>query len=489
MRRIIVTGKAKTFPFSLDGAEVVSAREYLTNPVYQARHDIRVFNLCADVAYQSKGYYVSLLAEARGHRPVPNIRTVQDLKSSAAFSSASKELQGSINTSLKSLKSNEFTLSIYFGHNLAKRYDELCRQILRFFPIPLLQVKFIRRNTVWEIQSLSSIALSDIPSSHLPDVEIFATKYFALRRYHGPKDPSQTYDLAILTNPEETSPPSNKRGLEKFRKAAEAEGFSVSFVTKNDYDRLNEFDALFIRETTAVHHHTYRMARRAQSEGLAVIDSPECILRCANKVYLAELLSNAKIPTPKTIVVHNDNKKTLADILPPPCVLKLPDSSFSLGVSKVNTKEEMAESLEKLLKQSDLVIAQEYLPSAFDWRIGVLDGEVLFACRYHMAKGHWQIYNWKKESKSSREGKSDSVPLEDVPPDIIAMALKSTQLIGKGLFGVDLKEIDGKVYVIEVNDNPNVDAGSEDVLLGDTVYRKIMRALRQRVEQSLPKEV
>ena len=52
---------------------------------------------------------------------------------------------------------------------------------------------------------------------------------------------------------------------------------------------------------------------------------------------------------------------------------------------------ELREQIAPLLADSDLVIAQEFLPTAFDWRIGVLDGQALYACKYFMAKGHWQI--------------------------------------------------------------------------------------------------
>ena len=46
-------------------------------------------------------------------------------------------------------------------------------------------------------------------------------------------------------------------------------------------------------------------------------------------------------------------------------------------------------------------------------------------------------------------------------------ALKAANLIGDGLYGVDLKQIGKKVYVIEVNANPNIDAGMEDQILKD----------------------
>ena len=47
----------------------------------------------------------------------------------------------------------------------------------------------------------------------------------------------------------------------------------------------------------------------------------------------------------------------------------------------------------------------------------------------------------------------------------------TANLIGDGLYGVDLKQAGDKVVVIEVNDNPNIDCGVEDVYLGDDLYK------------------
>ena len=35
---------------------------------------------------------------------------------------------------------------------------------------------------------------------------------------------------------------------------------------------------------------------------------------------------------------------------------------------------------------------------------------------------------------------------------------------------------------MEVNDNPNVDRGVEDAILGDELYERIMKGLRARVD-------
>ena len=56
-----------------------------------------------------------------------------------------------------------------------------------------------------------------------------------------------------------------------------------------------------------VNHYTYQFARRAAAEGLVVVDDPDSILKCTNKVYLNELLARHRVPVPKTLVVHRDN--------------------------------------------------------------------------------------------------------------------------------------------------------------------------------------
>ena len=81
------------------------------------------------------------------------------------------------------------------------------------------------------------------------------------------------HDLAILTNDEERSPPSNREALKRFERAARGQGFDVEFLSPDDYGRIAEFDALFIRETTKLNHHTYRFASRARAEGLVVISN------------------------------------------------------------------------------------------------------------------------------------------------------------------------------------------------------------------------
>lgn len=481
MKKLIVVTNPKAWTLDVAPAEIISTKDYLTDPAYVRLKNVRVFNLSREYRYQSKGYYVSLLAEARGHKVIPSVKTIQDLKTPALVRIISDELDDLIQRSLRHIKSDPFVLSIYFGENVAKQHHRLAQELYKLFQAPFLRARFTKTKQ-WTLQSIRAIPMSEIPETHLDFVRETARRYFRKQRYSSiPADPF-VYDLAILVNPDEHAPPSNKKALTKFAEAAEKEGFSVEFITRDDYNRVGEFDALFIRETTSVDHHTYRFARRAQSEGIPVIDDPDAILRCTNKVYLAELLQSARVRTPKTLIVHTENRDEVEQALGLPCVLKLPDSSFSQGVVKAATPEQLQEELSRMLSQSDLVIAQAYSPTDFDWRIGVLDGQPLYACKYYMAKDHWQIYNWKGQKIDDIEGDFETLPLDEIPDPILRTALRATRLIGDGLFGVDLKAIDGKPYLIEINDNPSLDAGVEDAALGDALYTHVIQALKRRIE-------
>ena len=141
--------------------------------------------------------------------------------------------------------------------------------------------------------------------------------------------------------------------------------------------------------------------------------------------------------------------------------------------------DELREESARLLDKSALLLAQEFMYTDYDWRIGVLDGKPLYACRYYMVRKHWQIY---RHGKRSQSGGFDAVPLDEVPKAVLDTAVSACALIGKSFYGVDLKQKGDRVVVIEVNDNPSVDSGVEDKLLGDALYDALMKVFLQRME-------
>ena len=459
---------------------VVSARAYLADPRLAHLRNARVLNLCRSHRYQSIGYYVSLLAEARGHKPLPRITTMQDMKSQSIIRLASEECKASLDRCLEQEKGDKLTFNIYLGHTPEPGRERLAASVFKLFYSPFLRASFTRDGG-WRLQNVSPLGLAEIPPHEMAFARDALAEYADGHRFSPRRRNPPHYHLAILHNPDEALPPSCPKSLNRFIRAAEDMDVSAELITREDSSRLSEFDGLFIRETTDVNHHTYRLSSRAVAEGLVVIDDPESILRCSNKVYLAENLTRHGIRTPRTLVLHHANLEEAPRTFAFPFVLKQPDSSFSQGVVKVADKAHYEAEARRLLKRSEMIIAQEFLPTPYDWRIGVLDRKPLFACKYFMARKHWQIINNQKSGRNAN-GRVEAVPLEKAPKNVLKTALKAADLIGDGLYGVDLKVVGRKVHVIEVNDNPNIDAGMEDSILKGELYARVMEVFVKRME-------
>jgi glutathione synthase/RimK-type ligase-like ATP-grasp enzyme len=481
MTVLLVVDDPAEWPLKVTAAEVISADAYLRDERFSNLRQARVYNLCDSYAYQTVGYYVSLLAAARGHRTMPGVATIQDVKSQSLIR-ADDELEELIERSLSKIQSKRFELSIYFGCNIAERHSDLSRSLFNLFPVPLMRVAFSRSAATgaWRTTSIAPIPVGDLSAAHRVFLQGVLENHFARR---GPAGRSRSvqyeHDLAILVNDDERSPPSNREALRKFERAARANGFDVEFLDRDDYGRIAEFDALFIRETTSVNHRTYRFASRARAEGLVVVDDAESIIRCGNKVYLYELARRLDLAVPPTMVVDNARTDDIVRELGLPCVLKQPDSAFSEGVFRADTREQLATGLQKLLSRSDLVIVQSFMPTEFDWRVGIFDRQPLFVCRYYMAEGHWQIYHHGE--KRSAEGAAETIDVQHAPREVLKLALRTANAIGDGLYGVDIKTVNGRHVLMEINDNPNIDHGVEDAVLGDELYDRIMKVFKARI--------
>lgn len=481
--RLIVLERPERWPFRIPGVEVVGAREYLTSDRWARLSRVSVLNFCRSYARNTTGYYVSLVALARGHRPLPSVTTLHGIHVDAVVRSASDDLHERIQAALRPLRSDRFELSVYFGQNVAKRYDRLSGELFRHFAVPFMRARFERDpGGVWALKGLRPLPASEVPDEHTDFVIESAERFFRRSAAGEPARRSFRYDLAILWSADDPQAPSDAGAIRKFVRAAERAGIRAETIAPEDFALLELYDALFIRETTQIGHHTHRFALRAEAAGLVVVDDPESIVRCTNKVYQTELFRRHGIPMPATMVAHAGNRDQVAETVGLPCVLKDPAGAFSIGTVKAGTHVELQSALDELLQESELVIAQAWTPTAFDWRVGVLGGDALYASRYHMARGHWQIVNAGREG-ASRYGRVEAVELGAVPEPVLQVALSAARQIGNGLYGVDIKELAaGRVVVTEVNDNPNIDAGCEDGVLGDALYDAVMRYFATRLD-------
>lgn len=483
MSVLIVADSLRDWPYAISGAQVVAANTYLDDSAFAGERIAKVCNLCNSYQYQSIGYYVSLMADARGHHVLPSVGMIEDLKSANLVRLLARDTGELVQRTLQAVRSDLLELNIYFGRCDNADFDLLCRRLFELIKMPLLRVNFERRGRLWRILSARSISIRDIRPASQELVGRVLQDY--VRGFHESRPSVEVprYRLAVLVNPDDPEPPSNPEALRLFGEAALIEGIRMATIGPAEIDRLADFDGLFIRDTTFANHYTYRFARKAIAQGLAVIDDPDSILRCNNKVFIAELLERHRVPVPRTLIVQRGNLSRVIPELGLPCVLKQPDSSFSLGVVKVESEKELYTRAEEFLERSELIVAQQYLLTEFDWRVGILDRRLLFVCQYYMAKGHWQIIRRGEQSRKLEEGATVALPFSAVPEGMLELALTAANLIGDGFYGVDVKQAGDRFYVIEINDNPNVDATHEDGVLQDALYREVMGVFRSRMER------
>ncbi|HEY8050392.1 MAG TPA: RimK family protein [Ramlibacter sp.] len=483
MTVLFVVDREQQWPCEIPGSSVVTARAYLTEPAYTNHLKARVVNLCRVNKYQGRGYYVSLLAEARAHEPTPSVKALGDLQSEELRQSIAAKLTALVRD-IRHEDSDVFELDAYFGLDPAEAHPALAQQLFAATQVPLVRAVFRKVDGQWTLEKLQPVPASDVQSRHRAFLVAAATAYVtgdSRAPQPGAANSTRTPVLAILHDPSAADKCSNDEALRKFVEIAPKVGIRAELIGPGDVDRIDEFDALFLRADPSVDNYTYPLARKCESLGMPVIDDPESVLRCSNKVFLDELLTQHGIPKPRTIKVHSGNVREIVPALGLPLVLKVPDGAFGLGVCKIESEQELLEKSKQMFARSELLVAQEWLPTEFDWRIGVFDGRPLFAAQYMMAPGHWQVH--KREGEEHVEGATVAFAIGEVPEVVVETAVRACSLIGRGLYGVDLKQSGEKCWLIEVNVNPNIDAGNEDQILGDAIYREVLGVFARRIRE------
>lgn len=284
--------------------------------------------------------------------------------------------------------------------------------------------------------------------------------------------------LGIFVNRQTLSSSEQLTALVKCRDVAESMGHTVEFIFPVDIKKIPKLDALFIRANTDPMNTTYVAAKMASLYGIPVIDDPESIRVCADKINMYMRLMKNDISMPRTKFLSKKEldealAREIFEELGTPLILKEPSTSFSARVEKVSSPDELLKIAKRFFKLSDWIVVQEYIESRFDWRIGTINGELLYACRYIIPSETFKI-------QASVNGHIvycdvESVPADQVPPEVIDLGIAAGNAIGRGLYGVDIKESNGRLYVIEVNDNPSLEGG-EDTHYPD-MFRKIVSYL------------
>jgi glutathione synthase/RimK-type ligase-like ATP-grasp enzyme len=271
--------------------------------------------------------------------------------------------------------------------------------------------------------------------------------------------------------------------LQNFKQTAESMGHEFNFMFRNGLSEIPKYDAVFIRATTDPLYTAYVVSKTAWELGLKVIDDPESIRVCANKIHQYRLFEKFGVPHIPTLFLnkeefHHKQISEIFELFGKPVVIKAPYTSFSKYVEKVACETSFRDVAKRFFRRSDFLVVQKFMPSRFDWRVGVLNNEVLYVCKYMMPKGKWKHGVKRRGKPSFVWGRTVSLKRDNAPQRLKETALKACAVVGCGLYGVDIKEVNGEYVVVEVNDNPSIYRGYEDYRDRD-IYEKIIRQLAE----------
>src|SRR5260221_13829154 len=129
MSKIIIIDNSETWNFQNEDAEVMSADDYISGEQYQSVKNVKMLNLCKSYQYQSEGYYVSLLAEARGHKVLPEVSTIQDLRFPSILRDDSLDFDTLIQNTFKNEPYDRVEFNIYFGITQSENLNRLAQQL------------------------------------------------------------------------------------------------------------------------------------------------------------------------------------------------------------------------------------------------------------------------------------------------------------------------------------------------------------------------
>ncbi len=215
---------------------------------------------------------------------------------------------------------------------------------------------------------------------------------------------------------------------------------------------------------------------------MPVIDDPQSMIRCTNKVYLHELLEAHGVPVPPTVMLADDDDLVKAErLLGWPMVRQ--DSRRLVLARRAQGRERRG--------AEDAVRRHCSRTPTSCWRRNSCrpsstgGSACSTASRCSSASTRWRAATGRSSSTGrTARGKAARrrFAICDAPPRVIDAALKAARAIGPGLYGVDIKETDGAIVVIEVNDNPNLEHGVEDLIGKDEIWTRILNWFIKRID-------
>ncbi len=211
--------------------------------------------------------------------------------------------------------------------------------------------------------------------------------------------------------------------------------------------QLEGYDGVLIRSLS--HSRALYASRMLSASGIPVVNPPEVIATCGDKLLTTLALIQHGVPTPQVRVAFSPEAALAAiEEMGYPVVLKPLNGSWGRLQAKINDRDAAEALLEH--KQTlggylhSIFYIQEYVPKpGRDIRSFVVGGETVAAI--YRNSSHW-ITN------TARGAQATNCP---VTPEIDRISRAAAEAVGGGAVAIDILEApDGRLLVSEVNHTP-----------------------------------
>jgi len=218
---------------------------------------------------------------------------------------------------------------------------------------------------------------------------------------------------------------------------------------------LSTYDAVLPRIGASITYHGTAVVRQFQEMDVFCANTAHGIINSRDKLRSLQVLSRHNIGIPRTTFVRD--KK---DVIPAiervggaPVIIKLIEGTQGIGVLLAESLKAAESIIELLQSQKQNVLIQKFVAESKgkDIRAFVVGDRVVAAMR-RTAEGQ------EFRSNVHRGGKAEALELDD---EYIETAVRSTQILGLRVAGVDMLESETGPQVMEVNSSPGLQ-GIED---------------------------
>ncbi len=211
------------------------------------------------------------------------------------------------------------------------------------------------------------------------------------------------------------------------------------------------YDAVIPRIGASITHYGLAVLRQFEMQGVYPLNESVAIGRSRDKLRALQLLAREGIGLPVTAFAHGPRKaeEVLKEVGGVPVVIKLLEGTQGMGVILAETVASAKSIMEAFSAANVNIMVQEFIHEAggSDIRAFVVGGQVVAAMQRTGKAGDFR-------SNLHRGGKAVAVDISAAERET---AIRSAEILGLNVAGVDMLRSDRGPVVMEVNSSPGLE--------------------------------